>query len=192
MIDRDPGLFEDFDRRRDEASFRRLYGAHAPALFGLAVRLCGSRSEAEELVQEAWVRAVERHSRFDGRSAYGTWLAGILINCHREALRRRGRLSSAGDDASLDRPKVTPFPRSPGVRYHRVDVERALSRLADRYREVVVLHDLYGYTHREIGRLLVIDEGTSKSQLFRGRARLREILESSPPGPRTAENGGGS
>ena len=57
-----------------------------------------------------------------------------------------------------------------------VDVERALARLPDRYREVVILHDINGYTHAEIADLLGIKEGTSKSQLNRGRARLRELL----------------
>lgn len=171
-------LLEEFLRRRDETAFRRLYRHHTPGLFALAVRLAGARNDAEEIVQEAWVRAVERLDRFGGRSSFRTWLCGIVVNCHRERARRRLRDPEPLDVAPAA--KVVAFPgRRPKA--DTIDVERALARLPDGYREVVVLYYLNGYTHREIGDLLGIDPGTSKSQLSRGRARLRELLAPEAP-----------
>lgn len=174
---------ERFVRHRDETSFRELYRAHSPRLFALAMRLtAGRRHDSEELVQETWVRAVERLERFRRRSSFRTWLSGILVNCYRETVRRRSRgprsLEEAGVEAAVERELASP-PRD--ARAEPVDVERAIARLADGYREVLVLHDLEGHTHQEIAALLGIEPGTSKSQLARGRRRLRELLTGDRP-----------
>lgn len=171
-------LVEAFSRRRDESSFRRLYRRHTPMIFAMAVRLCGSRAEAEELTQEAWVRAVERHDQFGWGSKYSTWLAGILVNCFRETVRRRKRIPHAFDETQSPTlaAVVSPFPGTHQTPADALDVERALARLPEGYREAVILHDVHGYTHQEIAAMLEIREGTSKSQLNRGRARLRELL----------------
>lgn len=175
-------LLEAFSRQRDETAFRALYRMHTPMLYAMAMRLSGSGSDADELVQEAWVRAVERHDRFAGRSRYRTWLVGILINCHREsAKRRRRRLLSLIDDGHPESVEsASPAAPAPA---DAIDVDRALADLPDGYREVVILHDLNGYTHREIAAMLDIQEGTSKSQLNRGRARLRQLLAKRPADP---------
>ncbi len=164
-----------FLRTRDEASFRALYRRHTPMIFAMAVRLSGSRSEAEELVQEAWVRAVERVEQFGRRSKFSTWLAGILVNCHREARRLGARRYPTSAEV------IEVFAESVDLRADPADLEKAVSELADGYREVVVMHDLYGYTHQEIADMLDIEPGTSKSQLARGRARLRHALTANPP-----------
>ena len=165
-------LLEAFHEHRDESSFRALYGRHTPLLFGVAVRLCGSRQEAEELTQEAWIRAVERHDRFDWRSKYSTWLTGILVNCFRERARQLRRQTLAFADNERDESMARSAPSA-----ETMDIERALRSLSEGYREVVVLHDLHGYTHAEIAVMLEIKEGTSKSQLQRGRARLRALMQ---------------
>ena len=166
-----------FGRQRDETSFRELYRLYTPMLYAMAVRLSGSQSEAEELTQEAWVRAVERHDRYDSRSKYSTWVTGILINCAREARRRRARTPLATDRQAAAAHSVAAFPAAAPLRADPIDVERALATLPDGFREVVILHDVNGYTHQEIGTMLNIQPGTSKSQLARGRSRLRQLLE---------------
>lgn len=175
-------LLKRFERHGDESAFRRLYREHTPMIYAMALRLCaGSGPEAEELVQEAWVRAVERLAAFRGGSTFRTWLCGILLNCYREAARRRSREAPSLEpaDAYAQAGRVAEFPsgRAAGARRAAsIDVERAMRQLPRRYREVVVLHDLYGYTHREISDRLGISEGTSKSQLARGRDRFRALL----------------
>lgn len=182
MSDDDEALLRRFAKRRDEASFRRLYRRHTPAVFAMALRLCGSEARAEELTQDAWCRAVERIDAFGRRSAFRSWLIGILINCFREALRedRKSRPATEAEMEKLSESLVTPLPVARQAPAERIDVERALSKLPPGYREIVLLHDLNGYTHREIAAMLGIQEGTSKSQLTRGRDHLRRLLAASP------------
>lgn len=169
-------LLTSFRQQRDEASFRALYRQHTPLLFGLATRLCGSRSTAEEITQEAWVRAVERIDAFDGRSRLSTWLAGILINCYRESRRQQAKAPESLDELGPGAEVIPAFPDKPDSRLETEDIEAALGGLAEGYREIIVLHDIYGYTHKEIASRLNIQEGTSKSQLARGRALLQAKL----------------
>lgn len=175
---RDAALLERFRRRRDESAFRALYRECTPRLYALALRLlAGAAGEAQELVQETWVRAVERLDRFRGDSRLSTWLAGILVNCYRERGRRAARDPLPLDEAREPAVETSGTRRTPA---DPMDVERAIAALPDGYREVLVLFDLNGYSHREIASLLGIDVGTSKSQLARGRARLRQWLLAPP------------
>lgn len=158
-------------RSGDEAAFRALYRRHTPPLFRLALRLGGGDEPwAEELVQRAWVRAIERLSEFAWRSALSTWLGGIAINCARE-LWREGRRT--GPEVDEEMPDTRGSGSSPE---DRMDLERAIERLPQGCRRVFVLHDVEGYTHEEIGGLLGIESGTSKSQLSHARRRLRATL----------------
>lgn len=172
-------------RSGDERAFRALYRRHTPALYRLALRLGGGDGTwAEELVQLAWIRAVEGLGAFGWRSSLSTWLGGIAVNCARELWREtRIRGEAVLEDARGERAAR----RSPDVE-NRIDLERAIERLPDGYREVFVLHDVEGYTHEEIGELLGIETGTSKSQLSRARGRLRAAL--APGGWQTERRSG--
>ncbi len=153
----------------DEAAFRTLFRRHSPSLYALALRLLGgSRADADDAVQETWIRACRRFASFRFESALKTWLAAILVNRCRE-LRRH--LAVNREAPALSEPAVDPA--NPSLR---LDLERAIANLPDGYRNVLVLHDIEGYTHEDIGRLLDIDAGTSKSQLFRARRALRVAL----------------
>jgi RNA polymerase sigma-70 factor (ECF subfamily) len=154
---------QDFLRRRDEASFLALYREHTPYLFRLALRLLGGRrAEAEDAVQDTWLRASARFHEFRGEASLRTWLAGFAINCCRERWRRREPDASEPEEVAASEPIVD-----------RLDLERAIAALPDGQREVFVLHDLEGFTHEEIATRLGIVPGTSKSQLSRARAALR-------------------
>jgi RNA polymerase sigma-70 factor (ECF subfamily) len=153
----------------DEAAFRTLFRRHSPSLYALARRLMGgSTADAEDAVQETWIRACRRFASFRWDSALKTWLAAILVNRCRE-LRRQ--VISNREAPPLNQPGIDPADGA-----LRVDLERAIAELPDGYRNVVVLHDIEGYTHEDIAKLLDIDAGTSKSQLFRARRALRVAL----------------
>lgn len=164
----DLALVERFLRARGEDAFRALYRAHTPALYALAMRLTGGdHIEAEDLVQESWVRAVRELSSFRARSALRSWLCGLLVNVRRERIRVEWREVDAPDvEVAVD----TSGPDDA------LDLERAIGTLPEGARDVFVLHDVYGYTHREIAEMLGIVEGTSKSQLTRARTLLRDSL----------------
>lgn len=171
-------------RSGDETAFRALYRRHTPALYRLALRLGGGDGPwAEELVQRTWIRAIDGLSSFAWRSSLSSWLGGIAINCARE-LWREARTRS---ETVLAEEMPLAAPRFPAPE-ERVDLERAIEGLPAGYREIFVLHDVEGYTHEEIGGLLGIETGTSKSQLSRARQRLRAALE--PTGWRSERRNG--
>jgi RNA polymerase sigma-70 factor (ECF subfamily) len=166
----DQELCDRFVRQGDEAAFRVLFRRHSPRLYAIALRMLAGRvADAEDAVQDAWLRAASGLRRFEWRSALSTWLSGIVINCARERLRARPLVQAS--DADLAALPAAPRPQVPAL-----DLERGLAALPDGYREVLVLHDLYGYTHLEIADLLDIVVGTSKSQLFHARRALRARL----------------
>ncbi len=158
--------------RRGEKAFRALYRRHTPRLYPLALRILGgSQRDAEEAIQETWIRAAERLGSFAWRSSLATWLTGIAINVCRDRLRyERSRPRPAPEE------DVEPIEGAEPATHDRLDLERAISSLPGRYRQVLVLHDIEGYTHQEIGRFLGIETGTSKSQLHHARQAMRQRL----------------
>lgn len=159
----DDDLVRRFISTGDEETFHRLYASHGGAMYLLAKRLTGGREpEAQDIVQEAWLRVASARTAFDGRASVRTWLCGVVVNCAREQYRRSIR-------------EVNEEHEEPSTNARdRIDLERAIRDLPDGFREVLVLHDIYGYTHEEIGAMCGIDIGTSKSQLSRARQRVRE------------------
>ncbi len=157
----------------DEAAFRVLFRQHSGAMFAVAFRMLGRRSaDAEDVVQEAWLRAVRGLATFRKESALRTWLVGIAVRCALESCRRREADQPGDDEVRSPDPRIAPADC--------LDLDRAIAALAEGYRHVLVLHDVQGYTHAEIGTLLGIDQGTSKSQLSRARAILRRTLSGGP------------
>ena len=168
--DIDRALVTALVKRRDEQAFSSLYERHTTYLFRFALRLsAGDEDVAQDLVHDAWVRAVQRAARFEWRSTFRTWLAGFVLSLWRERQRLESREApldqSRGDDGAA-------LPAS----IDRLDVERALASLAPGFREVLVLHDIQGYTHEDIAVMLGVQPGTSKSQLSRARAAMRRAL----------------
>ena len=138
------------------------------------LRMCGDPSLAEELAQEAFIRAWQKLSSFRGDSAFSTWLHRVTVNVvlgdRRSTARREARIKPAGDDVPVDLSASVP---SPG---QALDLERSIAALPDGARAVFVLHDVEGYRHREIAEMTGMAEGTSKAHLHRARRLLREEL----------------
>jgi RNA polymerase sigma-70 factor (ECF subfamily) len=168
----DRELVARFLATRSDEAFLRLYDRHTPALYRFAARLAGgSGAEPAEIVQEAWVRALTRLDEFRWGSSLGTWLCGIALNRARE-LRRGGARDRAIVELVEREPRTVGPPESAWSRA----VEHAIAGLPDGYREILLLHDVEGFTHAEIARHFGIADGTSKSQLHRARLALREAL----------------
>ncbi len=154
----------------DERAFRVLYRRHTPRLYQFTLRLvAGREQDAEDIVQETWIRATEKLDQFRWESSLGTWLTGIALNLCRALFRRQDeRWLELRDDLEVS------GDTSEGAQ--RIDLENALTRLPAGYRTVLVLHDVEGFTHEEIGRRLEVSANTSKSQLFHARRALRKML----------------
>jgi RNA polymerase sigma-70 factor, ECF subfamily len=159
-------------RSGDAAAIRELYDRYAPRVFAVVRRLAGEDALAEDWAQEAWVRALRALPTFRGDARFSTWLHRIAVNSALHARRGRERRVSREVEMPDAVPGSTPPPRTE----LRLDLQRALDTLPAGMRQIIVLHDVEGYTHEEIGTLLGVAPGTSKSQLFKARARMREML----------------
>lgn len=158
----------------DHAAFERLYRRHVSRITSLATWLLDS-SEADDAVQDVFIRVWQKLHTFAGQSSFGTWLHRVAVNL---MLRRRQRIGISrkrhGEDDSALAALSAPLER-PDLR---VAIERAVEKLPSGAREVFVLHDMEGYKHDEIAELLEVDPGTSRSQLHRARLLLRQQLAS--------------
>lgn len=158
-------------RRGDEAAFLALYNRHAGRVRRLVERWVSDPDLVEDLCQESWMRAFRGLDRFRGDSEFGSWIHTIARNVvmgRGRAVQRRSELL-----AESWRPATAVQPERIELR---LELERALSALPPGMRQVLWMHDVEGWTHRDIGTLMGVAPGTSKSQLFRARARLRETL----------------
>jgi RNA polymerase sigma-70 factor (ECF subfamily) len=186
----DEAALVDAVRRNAPGSREAIYHRYKRRVFALAARIAGT-SDAEEVVQEAFIRIFKGLARFRGDSALGTWIYRLAVNA---ALSHRSRrppladsLDQRGNEALLDGGAGASRAADGDVVLRR-RLERGLAVLPVGYRTVVVLHDIEGLEHEEIAEVLGCHVGTSKSQLHKARARLREIL--SADGLTAAELGG--
>ncbi len=159
-------------RTGDERALRELYDRHAGAVRAVCRRLLSSDEAADDAAQEAWLRAFASLAAFRGESGFGTWIYRIAINSALAARRCRARWRRVHRPwpACAELPTVSAPPLL------RLRLSRAVRSLPTGMRAVLEMHDIEGYTHREIGARLGISEGTSKSQLSRARQRLRGEL----------------
>jgi RNA polymerase sigma-70 factor (ECF subfamily) len=158
----------------DLATFEALYLSHGSRMKSLALNMLGNRPDAEDAVQEAFLRAYRSRDHFRNDASLWTWVYRILLNaCHDVGRRRVARGGDeALDDERVDIPLLAPVTNHP----LRLTIEQAVTALAPIYRDVFLLVEVEGYTHREVGEILEIPEGTSKARLFEARRRLRAAV----------------
>jgi RNA polymerase sigma-70 factor (ECF subfamily) len=153
------------------AAFEELYQAYGRRMRSVAVNLLGNVHDAEDAVQEAFLRAYRNIGSFRGESALGSWMHRILVNaCHdigRQKKRRGGEtdLEAAGSPAVEGRDHPL-----------HLALEESLARLKPRERSVFVLFEVEGFKHREIGEILEISEVNSKTLLFTAKKKLQKLL----------------
>jgi RNA polymerase sigma-70 factor, ECF subfamily len=158
----------------DPSAERALYDAHVDRVFRLVHRMAGDPDRAQDYTQETFIRAFERLRDFRGEAALSTWLCSIAISITLNGLRKVRR--SHEREVPLDDAPAIGRSRPDAEPDLKVRLSRAIDDLPDGYRAVFVMHDVEGYTHEEIATALGVQSGTSKAQLFRARARLREAL----------------
>ena len=156
----------------DARAIRTLYDRYAPRVYAVVRRIAGDDDLAQDYAQEAWIRAIRALPTFRGDARFSTWLHRIAVNAALQALRK----------AETRQKREAPVPEQVPVAPTHADsllqkrLERALDGLPEGMRRVLILHDVEGYTHEEIGDVLGVTAGTSKSQLFKARAKMRDML----------------
>ncbi len=159
-----------------EGAFEQLYRWHVNRVYALCLRLCCDVVQAQELTQDAFVRAWERLDSFRYESAFSSWLYRLTVNVALGERRSRQRRVAKLEEAQSMR-GLNPGAEMPSPETH-LDLEAAIALLPDGARQVFVLHDVEGYKHEEIANLVGIAPGTSKAHLHRARKVLREQLAS--------------
>lgn len=160
------------------AAFETLYQRYHRRTYSLCLRMTGSQTEAEDLTQEAFIQLFRKVGSFRGDSAFSTWLHRLTVNQVLMHFRRRSvKNERTSEDGEMPEQAVhgTANPnRMPVV--DRIALKKAISELPKGYRRVFVLHDVEGFEHEEVARLMGISVGTSKSQLHKARLKLRGLL----------------
>jgi RNA polymerase sigma-70 factor, ECF subfamily len=167
----------------DAGAFEYLYRAHCKRVYGLCLRMIKNPTEAEDLTQQAFLQVYRKIGTFRGESGFSTWLYRVTANIVLMHLRRKKPTEIPAED--LDRQS----PNGEGSRDHgsadtsmlgaieRLNIKRAIRKLPAGYKKLFLLHDVFGYEHNEIARLLGCSTGCSKSQLHKARKRLRRLLQ---------------
>jgi len=167
----------------ESRAFERLYKLHSRRVYGLCLRIAGNQAEAEDLTQDAFLQLFRKIHTFRGESSFSTWMHRLTVNVALMRSRRK-RHPEVSLDAAVQPGEANSKPvmelggpdlRLSGV-LDRMTLSKAIDQLPDGYREVFILHDVEGYKHDEIAGILGCSIGNSKSQLFKARLRLRELL----------------
>jgi RNA polymerase sigma-70 factor (ECF subfamily) len=165
-------------RHGDADAFEQLYRAHAGRLYNLVLRMSGSAQDAEDLLQEVFLHAHRKLGSFRGDSSLGTWLYRLAVNHCLDVLRGRQAKMSRATHSLDDDDGFEPAAAAPAIptAISRLDLERAIARLPSGCRVAFVLHDVEGFEHNEVAKMLGVSEGTSKSQVHKARTKLRAML----------------
>jgi RNA polymerase sigma-70 factor (ECF subfamily) len=165
-------------RRGDRDAFRVLVDRHARALFRLAFRMTGNELDAEDIVQETFLKAWKQIAKFDGRAGFGTWLHRICANCALDHIRARKRHNAdAADDLLAQAPAGTPSPeRLAQSSQITAMLGAALDGLSGMERAAFVLRHYEGLSMEDISAALGVQNGAAKHSVFRAVQKLRRAL----------------
>jgi RNA polymerase sigma-70 factor (ECF subfamily) len=151
-------------------AFERLYELHSARMKSLAFHLVGNRADAEDTVQETFLKVYRALRGFAGGSSLSTWIYRILINCCYDNLRKQQRLA--------EKPASRELPSDPKLPL-KLALERALEKLNERQRLVFLMFEVEGLKHSEIAAILQAPEGTCRSWLFEAKRELKRLLTES-------------
>ena len=169
-------------RSGDLRAYERLYSLHGARMKNLARNILGSPTDAEDAVQETFLKVQRGVASFRGESSFVTWTFRILVNTCYDARRSRLRKKEVAADDEQQRDDAAPRPEPHAAVAHpslRMALERALAKLTRHQRDVFLLYEVEGFRHAEISSMLEISEAASKNTLFQAKKNLRQMLE--PP-----------
>ncbi len=160
------------------AAFEVIYERYHRRTYSLCLRMTSSQTEAEDLTQEAFIQLFRKIGSFRGDSAFSTWLHRLTVNQVLMHFRRRSVKNERTSENGEMPEQMVRGTSNPGKMQvvDRIALKNAIRQLPNGYRNVFVLHDVEGFEHEEVARLMGISVGTSKSQLHKARLKLRALL----------------
>jgi RNA polymerase sigma-70 factor, ECF subfamily len=161
------------------SGFDELYRKHYRRVYSICLRMTGNVAEAEDLTQEVFIQLHRKLGSFRGESAFTTWLHRLTVNQVLMHFRKRSVKSELTTDDGEIPDSIDPDTLNPEAMpiVDRISIETAISQLPPGYRTAFILHDVEGYEHEEIARILGCSPGTSKSQLHKARLKLRRLIQ---------------
>jgi RNA polymerase sigma-70 factor (ECF subfamily) len=168
--------------RGDGDAFEELYRLHHRRVYTLCLRMTQNEAEAEDITQDIFIVLLHKAGDYRAESAFTTWLHRMTVN---QVLMHFRKKKAKREEQSEDEPEESSAPRGmagarPAQLVDRITLEDALARLPPGYRAAFILHDVEGFEHEEVARLLGCAVGTSKSQLHKARTKLRKLLNGHP------------
>jgi RNA polymerase sigma-70 factor (ECF subfamily) len=168
--------------RGDADAFEELYRLHHRRVYTLCLRMTQNEAEAEDITQDIFIVLLHKAGDYRAEASFTTWLHRMTVN---QVLMHFRKKKAKREEQAEDGPDESSTPRGtagarPAQLVDRITLEDALARLPPGYRAAFVLHDIEGFEHEEVARLLGCAVGTSKSQLHKARTKLRKLLNGHP------------
>jgi RNA polymerase sigma-70 factor (ECF subfamily) len=160
-------------KKNEDLAFKELYGMYARAMFNVSMRIVNNKDEAEDILQESFVKAFRDMKRFETLPAFASWIKKVVINGSLDAVRRKkfDLVSMDEDTEAADLPEENEEPN-----YDINTIVQCVSELPAGYRIILTLFLFEEYSHKQIAESLNISEGTSKSQYNRAKKKLIELI----------------
>lgn len=168
-------------KRGDDAAFEQLVAAHEKKIYALCLRMCGNEEDAQEAAQDAFLSAWSGLPSFREDAAFSTWLYRLAINASTDILRRQKRtgagVSLDDEEVFLEIEDTSPTPEQALEQKEAAKlVSEALEALPPEYRQVLILREVQGMSYQEISDITLLELGTVKSRISRGRTLMRNYL----------------
>src|SRR6185295_4414679 len=168
-------------QRGDSEAFAALFHAHKARVYSICLRMTNNAAQAEDLTQDAFLQVFRKLSTFKGNSALSTWLYRIAVNTvlmhfRKKALKQISLDEPSSHDAKMVRREYGSRDGRLSGSVDRITLTRAIKDLPAGYRTIFLLHEVEGYEHQEIAKILDCSVGNSKSQLHKAKLRIREFL----------------
>ncbi len=172
----------DLCKEGDHSAFKRLYDLYAKAMYNVALRIIKVEEEAQDILQESFIKAYHKIHQFEYQASFGAWLKRIVINQALDSIRKK-KEKIVSDITGLD------FVADEVIDWEDADlsvqiIKKSLAQLPDGFRMIASMYLFEGLDHKEIAQIMEISESTSKSQFHRAKIRLKEIIKSNGPGKR--------
>ena len=164
-------------KRNDRKAQLQLYRQYCDGMFTVAKRFVNDSMEAEDIVQESFIKAFKKLHQFKGEVTFGSWLKRIVINKSIDVLKSKKQFLEELEEVHLkviDEPNKSEFSVNDSISLNKV--KSCIGTLPEKYKVVLTLYLMEGYDHQEISKILNISEIASRTQLSRGKAKLKELL----------------
>lgn len=172
-----PDLLLERCRNKEPKAYKELYELYAKAMFSISMRIVNNRDEAEDILQESFLKAFKDMSRFPNRAAFGSWIKRVVINLSLDVVRKQKLNFLSLDDAD----HIENDESAEEILYDAAMISECIQELPQGYRVIITLFLIEEYSHKEIAEMLKISESTSKSQYNRAKKKLISLVQQKNP-----------